>query len=49
LIGTRSNNLPHYYNKVRGHKGYWISLDSKSLVFNNPVLPKYAHYTEWKR
>jgi hypothetical protein len=22
LIGTRSNNLPHYYNKVRGHKGY---------------------------
>jgi hypothetical protein len=22
FLNTRSNNLPHYYDKVRGHKGY---------------------------
>jgi hypothetical protein len=46
FIKTRSNNLPHYYDKVRGHKGYWISLNPKSLIFTNHALPKYAHYSK---
>jgi hypothetical protein len=45
-INTRSNNLPHYYDKVRGHKGYWISLNPNSPIFEKHSLPKYGHYTK---
>ncbi|MDR1234740.1 MAG: hypothetical protein LBJ97_01505 [Mycoplasmataceae bacterium] len=45
FVNTRANNLPYYYDKPRGHKGYWISLNLESSVFKNPKLPKYGHYT----
>ncbi|MDR0739291.1 MAG: hypothetical protein LBF00_00135 [Mycoplasmataceae bacterium] len=47
-INTRSNNLPHYYEKVRGHKGYWISPNSQSPVFFHHTLPKHGRYTKLK-
>ncbi|MDR3329830.1 MAG: hypothetical protein LBS76_00980 [Mycoplasmataceae bacterium] len=45
IVDTRLNNLNLYYDKVRGHKGYWISTNKTSEVFYNHKLPKHGHFT----
>jgi hypothetical protein len=46
MVNTRISNLNLYYDKVRGHKGFWISNFKDSEVFYNHKLPKYGHYTK---
>ncbi|MDR3257452.1 MAG: hypothetical protein LBT17_01505 [Mycoplasmataceae bacterium] len=48
LVGTISNNLSHYYDKPRGHKGFWISPNMESDIFYNHLLPKHGRYTKLK-